>query len=95
MVAACGTPKVASVGGGEAHALTAPPCLVKSTSTEGQLWVDETTEVGVGVLDWQRPQRQCQGEQRLAALPPPAQALPPPAKKKKRWRDKLRGLIRN
>ena len=82
ILAGCGSLKVASVAGGEARALKAPPCVVKATTRPGQRWVDETTEAGVAALGWQRPRAACSNgvrtRKRISASPfVPAKASTP------------------
>jgi hypothetical protein len=75
LTACAGTPRVASVQGGEKHALTGPEYAIKGATQYDQNWIDETTEAGVSALGWKRPKPR---PPHFDAKPIPVKAAPPP-----------------
>lgn len=79
--------------------LKGPEVAVKGATDFDQRWIDETTEAGIAGLGWQRPAaRPPEWDKPLAkhARAPIPDVIPPDAKpvvKKKRWRDRIRGLM--
>lgn len=85
---------MASVTGGEDHALKGPDFVVKGATDFDQRWIDETTEAGVAALGWKRPAaRPAEWDKPLSRDAEAAPAPAPAAKKKPRWRDRVRRLL--
>ena len=56
-MAACGTLRPASVGGGECRVFERPEYAVLGQTGYDQNWIDSNTEAGVAGCGWQRPKR--------------------------------------
>ena len=54
-MAACGTLRPASVGGGECRVFERPEYAVLGQTRYDQNWIDSNTEAGVAACGWQRP----------------------------------------
>jgi len=73
---------MASVAGGEDHALKGPEFVVKGATDFDQRWIDETTEAGIAALGWKRPEpRPPEWDKPLAKTA----AVSQPVKKKRGW----------
>jgi hypothetical protein len=59
-MAACGTLRPASVGGGECRVFERPEYAVLGRTRYDQNWIDSNTEAGVAACGWQRPNRRPQ-----------------------------------
>ena len=60
-VAACGTLRPASVGGGECRVFERPEYAVLGQTRYDQNWIDSNTEAGVAACGWRRPKPRPQG----------------------------------
>ena len=76
-VAACGTLRPASVGGGECRVFERPDYAVLGQTRYDQNWIDSNTEAGVAACGWQRPKPRPQALGR----PPGAKQLRDPRRR--------------
>jgi hypothetical protein len=57
-LAACATPRPASVVGGECRVFEQPNHPVKGKTKRDQAWIDDTVESGIAACGWNRPKSQ-------------------------------------